>query len=383
MQVLSSIPVGSIFRIAALAITDRQYSYSSDGSGLSITSNTNVSLVSVTANQNLAFGANVQANGSVFISSSFFSGNVGYSSSGCGGYGSSSSSGGYGLQVVTVGAIFVDSTTASNNPLYGVTLSGSDVAVSNSVFDSNGTNSAKNSSGEGLQINASDAVSLFNVEADKNKAFGANIQAGSSVSIQNSFFSGNVGYTSGGCGGYGGYSGYGNSSSSGGYGLQVVTVASISVNNTTASNNPLYGASLSGSDVVVPTASLTAMEQILPRILPAKDCKLMPARVFHFLTLKRITINPSALTFRAGSDVSIGNSFFSGNVGYTSSGCGGYGNSSSSGGYGLQVVTPGTISLYQVTASNNSSLGASPQRSDVVANLSTFDNNGSGSLQEC
>ena len=127
-----------------------------------------------------------------------------------------------------MGAIFVDSTTASNNPLYGVTLSGSDVAVSNSVFDSNGSNSAKDSSGEGLQINASDAVSLFNVEADKNKAFGANIQAGSSVSIQNSFFSGNVGYSSSGCGGYGGYSGYGNSSSSGGYGLQVVTVASIS-----------------------------------------------------------------------------------------------------------------------------------------------------------
>ncbi len=167
-----------------------QYGNSSDGSGLSITSNTNVSLVSVTANQNLAFGANVQANGSVFISSSFFSGNVGYSSSGCGGYGSSSSSGGYGLQVVTVGTIYVDSTTASNNPLYGASLSGSDVTVSNSVFDSNGTNSAKNSSGEGLQINASDAVSLINVEADKNKAFGANIQAESNVSNSEQFLLG-------------------------------------------------------------------------------------------------------------------------------------------------------------------------------------------------
>jgi hypothetical protein len=350
------------------------YSYNGDGNGLSITSNTNVSLVSVTANQNLAFGANVQANGSVFISSSFFSGNVGYSSSGCGGYKNSSSSGGYGLQVVTVGTIFIDSTTASNNPLYGATLSGSDVAVSNSVFDSNGTNSAKDSSGEGLQINASDAVSLYNVEADKNKAFGANIQAGSNVSVQNSFFSGNVGYSGSGCGGYGGYSEYG---SSGGYGLQVVTVASIYVDSTTASNNPLYGASLSGSGVVV-TNSVFDSNGTNSSKNSNGGLQINASSGVSLFNIEADNNQSFGANIQGGSDVSIGNSYFSGNVGYSSSGCGGYSNSGSSGGYGLEVVAPGTISLYQVTASKNSSLGASLNGANVVANNSTFDNNGSG-----
>ena len=153
-----------------------------------------VSLSNVETDNNQSFGANIQAGSNVSIQNSFFSGNVGYTSSGCGGYGNSSNSGGYGFQVVTVGAISVENTTASNNSLYGASLSGSDVAVSNSVFDSNGTNSTKNA-GEGLQINAGDAVALYNIEADNNKSFGANIQAGSDVSIENSFFSGNATYT--------------------------------------------------------------------------------------------------------------------------------------------------------------------------------------------
>ena len=331
------------------------YSYNGDGKGLSISSNGNVTLANVAANQNLTYGANIQNSGSVFISNSFFSGNIGYTDPcGC-------IHGGYGLQVVTPGSIYVDSTTASNNLLYGATLSGLNVAVSNSVFDSNGVNS-KSSSGEGLQINASASASLNNVEADNNNSFGTNIQAGGAVSIENGFFSGNLGYTDS-CG-----------YTTGGYGLQVSAAGDISLGQVTASNNYTYGALLSGSNAYV-LNSIFDNNGLSNNGKNSQDRGLKVSTSGETL-LENVEANNNQLygaIIQAGNVVSIENSLFSGNLGYTDScGC-------THGGYGLQVTALGDISLNQVTASNNYYLGASLNGADVSVSNSIFDNNGSGS----
>jgi hypothetical protein len=102
-----------------------------------------------------------------------------------------SSFSGYGLQVVTSGPISFDNVTASDNNLFGAHIEGTDIAISNSVFSNNGTGAGNEPMGKGLEINSTGVVSLFNVEANNNQLFGANIQAIGDVIIGNSFFSGN------------------------------------------------------------------------------------------------------------------------------------------------------------------------------------------------
>ncbi len=270
--------------------------------------------------------------------------------------------------MVTVASIYVDSTTASNNPLYGASLSGSSVVVTNSVFDSNGTNSSKNS-GEGLQINASSGVSLYNVEADYNQSVGANIQAGSDVSIGNSFFSGNVGYASSGCGGYGG------SSSSGGYGLQVGTPGTISLYQVTASNNSSLGASLNGATVVANLSTFDNNGSGSSKNANGQGLQIVSSGNTSLFNVEADNNQVTGANIQAGGTVFISNSFFSGNAVYTYSPCKG----SSATGNGLLVTAAQDITLSQVTASDNGSTNAVLNgSSDMNVADSVFDNSASG-----
>jgi hypothetical protein len=209
------------------------------GKGLEINSTGSVSLYAIEASNNKEFGANIHATDRVEIYNSVFSGNVSYTSSKCGNITGS----GYGLQVVTNGLISANAVTANNNYLYGASLSGSFVNVSNSSFNTNGSPSTKDATGKGLEINSTGSVSLYAIEASNNKEFGANIHAVDSVEVSNSIFSGNIFYTQSKCSG----------ASASGYGLQVVTTGAISINqSTTASNNGTNGAILNNkADVTV------------------------------------------------------------------------------------------------------------------------------------
>jgi len=99
---------------------------------------------------------------------------------------------GYGLQVVTTSSIALSNVQASNNNLFGAHLVGSDIAISDSIFSNNGTGTGNQPLGKGLEVKSTGAVSLFNVEANNNQLFGADIQAVGGVSVSNSFFNGNA-----------------------------------------------------------------------------------------------------------------------------------------------------------------------------------------------
>ncbi len=340
------------------------YTKNGDGQGLNVTSSGNVSLFSVYANANHAYGANIQAAGIVFVGNSFFSGNTGYKYSSCGG---GSISGGYGLQIVTSDSVAVDSVTASNNYLYGASLTGSNISVTNSVFDQNGSSASKSGSGYGLNIASTQTVSLYNVEANSNQSHGANIQATGNVAIGNSFFSGNQGYTYSYCGG----------GKASGYGLKVVTGGPISVDSTVASNNYLFGASLQGSDIRVSNSTFDNNGSQPGSKATGHGLDITSSNTVALVNVETNSNQLYGTNIKAAADVSISSSFFSGNEAYTYS-CHGL---TPYTGYGLQVVTPGVISLDGVTASNNYLYGASLTGANTTVSFSTFDNNGSGSIK--
>jgi len=156
---------------------------------------------------------------------------------------------GYGLTIVSdAGNIALNWVEGNFNQLWGADLKGNNISISNSTFNNNISDSTRFIDDTGLLVESHGfSVSLNNVEANGNRLIGAKITStsGASVSINGSRFSGNAGIT---CSVNGCPPG---SQEYHGYGLNVFTSGVISVNDTFASDNNLYGALLDGSSVYV------------------------------------------------------------------------------------------------------------------------------------
>jgi hypothetical protein len=271
--------------------------------GLDITG-ANVTLSSVLANQDREAGANINASGAVVIGSSFFSDTKEMSGSGA-----STTFLGYGLQVVTPSTIAMTDVTANNNFLWGASLqAGQNISIANSVFNSNTTASPGFIDDTGLVIKGGSTVSLSNVQANLNRLYGATIDAVGNVSITGSQFSDNRGTIIN-----------GTTPTYHGTGLQVTTLADLTIQDTSATNNMLFGGQLN-----------------------------------------------------AGGAVSISGGSFSN----TSTG-----SSADVSGKGLDIVSGGNTSLYQVVLDNNQTAGATIQAGGFVwPDTVTATNNGTDGI---
>jgi hypothetical protein len=212
------------------------------GKGLEIESTGTVSLYEVTASNNQLFGANIEADGSVFINNSVFNGNLSYTST-CKG----KTYDGYGLQVVTTSDVYLNYVTASNNHLFGAHIEGNYVEVSDSTFNFNSSGSDKNPTGRGLEIESTGDVLVRYVEASNNQLFGADIESDGNVTVLSSVFAGNK------------YQSYSNcKGTKGGYGIKVVAKGDIVLASdpnapgfgVIAANNGAEGAILNGSNTI-------------------------------------------------------------------------------------------------------------------------------------
>jgi hypothetical protein len=335
-----------------------------DGRGLDVTSGSYVSLYNVQANENKLYGSNINATGSVSINNSFFSGNQS-SVCACG----STTYYGYGLKVVSLDGVFLYGVEASDNNLFGASLDGSMVVVTDGTFNSNGS-AAKKIDGKGLEIKSGGIVSLSNVQANENRQYGADINATGGVSVSNSFFNGNQGYasTSGSCS---------SSKTYYGYGLQVVTLDSISLNNVTANNNYLFGAHLEAGGGVNISSGFFDNNGV--KSSSKVDGRGLEIKSGGFVSLNSVEANNnyvSGATIDSASGVSISNGFFSGNQSYTGS-C-----STTYYGYGLRITSKDSISLYGVTANDNNLYGAYLNAVNGVSVVtSAFSSNGSASTK--
>jgi hypothetical protein len=207
--------------------------------GLEIQNTGMVTLINVLANENRLVGANINSGLGVSISGSAFSGTK---------HIDGANFLGYGLQVITPAGISLETVTANNNFLWGASLqAGGNIAINNSIFNANTTASPGFIDDTGLFILQANDVALSKVQANDNRLFGAQITASGAVSIIDSVFNNNQGViTTGGTTTYHGH------------GLQVNSVGGIFLGGVTADNNMLYGAQLtSGGEVDVANSSFT------------------------------------------------------------------------------------------------------------------------------
>ena len=281
---------GAIVRAKGnVAIVNSSFSDPANGRrqavGLDILTDGSVALLNVLANVNREAGATINAGGRVSISNSFFSDTKSMKGSGA-----STTFLGYGLQIITPDAIDLAGVTASDNFLWGASLqAGGDVAISDSIFNANTTASPGFIDDTGLLITSGGSVALNNVQANDNRLIGATIDAAGDVAIINSTFSNNNGVTiSGGI------------QTFHGYGLRVNTLGGIAISLTTASNNTLFGASLTaGGDISVSDSSFdnqtsgSSDRSDWQRSGSHHRLATFPSPTCHWITIK-----PSAQTYR-------------------------------------------------------------------------------------
>jgi hypothetical protein len=215
--------------------------------GLDIVNGGSTSLFNVIANNNRFSGVNINSTGDVIIGSSDFSHTKHAELNGVSFYdtrllvnASGAVYSGYGLLVITPGTISLDNVTANDNFLWGASLdAGSNIAISNSVFNMNTTAVPGFIDDTGLIITGGADVALNNVTADDNRLYGAVIDAAGTVSISDSNFNNNRGViTTDGV------------TTLHGHGLRIHSLASIFIDNTNATNNMLFGGELNAAGEV-------------------------------------------------------------------------------------------------------------------------------------
>ena len=240
---------------------------------------------------------------------------------------------------------------------------GGNVAIQNSNFSNPGTNRLQRI---GLDINSAGSVSLLDVIADGNREAGAIIVADGRVSIGTftgtTSFSGTKSTTTTTC--------PGSPSQFCGFGLQVTTLDSIDLQGVIGNDNFLWGANLNaGQDVNIVDSIFNANSTEVPTFIDDTGLFITAGGTVN---LNNVTANDNRLfgaSIDAVGDVSVNNSNFLSNNGVTVTGSG----TTQYDGIGLQVNSDGAIFINNTNATGNSLFGANLTAvGDVAIANSTF-----------
>ena len=256
-----------------------------------------------------------------------------------------------GLTVFSAGDVTILESEFTNNDVAGVFIdAGQNVRIEKTKVNDNGSNNWNVVDGKGLEIKSGGSVVLSDVEANDNQIFGADIDAGGPVTIGNSFFNGNLMYTTGWTDFYG-------------YGLTVVALGDIALNNVEANENFLWGASLKGPNVDIANSFFN--RNVTDSVSFIDDTGLIVVSAGR-VNLENVEANENRLIgadIQAGGQISIINSTFNRNFGITVDDNG----NEIYHGYGLQAVSDsGPIVLTDVEANNNYFFGANLETSGYV-----------------
>ena len=274
-----------------------------------------------------------------------------------------------GAELNAGGNVVIENSIFNDNQDAGADIkAGSNVDVNNSHFDGNG---GIEHPGHGLQVESGGNVTIADTSASFNEMFGANITADGVVNVTNSVFTGNIQYR---------YYSYteGDRFAIGGYGLQVASLGDILLDGITADNNYSFGAHLTGAQIQVSNSSFNNNGTGRPEEAVGYGLQVESAGGLGVL-LDNITANNNekfGTNIEADGNVEVLNSFFNGNQSYTFDADG-----LSFQGYGLQVLTTGSIVLDAVEAVENTLFGANLDGGGTNISNSVFNNNGSGSSQ--
>ena len=269
-----------------------------------------------------------------------------------------------------------DSRFERNREAGTIVNAGGNVSVANSSF--NNPTSARLQM-TGLDITSGGNVSLLDVIADGNREVGANIVADGRVSIfgtidlatstSTTSFSGTKSSTTTTC--------PGSPSQFCGFGLQVTTPGSIDLQGVVGNDNFLWGANLNaGQDVNITNSIFNANSTEVPTFIDDTGVFITAG---GNVSLNNVTANDNRLygaSIDAVGNVSVNNSNFLSNNGVTVSGSG----ATQYDGIGLDITSSaGSIFINNTNASGNSLFGANLNASgDVAIANSIFSNTTTG-----
>jgi hypothetical protein len=276
-----------------------------------------------------------------------------------------------GLTVYSQANVTISDSRFERNREKGAEIhAGGNVAVSNSHFDNPGTNRLQR---VGLDIDSGGSVSLLDIIADGNREVGINVVADGRVSIGSSFigatsFSGMKSTTTTSC--------PGSPSQFCGFGLQVTTPDSIDLQGVIGNDNFLWGANLNaGQDVNIVDSTFNANSTEVPTFIDDTGIFITAG---GNVNLNNVTANDNRLygaSIDAVGNVSVNNSNFLSNNGETISASG----ATQYDGIGLQVNSDSSIFINNTNASGNSLFGANLSAGgDVAIANSVFSNTTTG-----
>jgi hypothetical protein len=330
----------------AVSLDNVQVSNTTFNNGIGIQAGGDVSLNNVDSSSNSENGVDISTtNGNINITNSTFNNNGGLDTL-------SNTAYGMGLNVETLsnGNIFVSNVTATGNAEGGAYFGApGSVTLANSIFDNNNffTNTASGDvfGGSGLEVNSGTSINLSNVSADSNYLFGADLTAGTTLSIIDSTFSNNDVFTPHGF--------------AEGFGLDATANGNVSLTNVTANGNYLFGAGI--------TSTTGTFNLQTGNFSTNQTDSGLYASSSGLLTLNMVTASnngSSGAVLDSNANVEISNSTFNNNSGpiYAA---------------GVEVTSPGTVTMSDVTANANQDDGiAISTNSNVYLNNIFADSNG-------
>lgn len=345
--ILTNTPYGLTINTSGVVSLDNvQVTNTTSNNGIGIQAGGNVTLDNVVSSSSAENGVDISTtSGNINISNSTFNNNGGLDTL-------TNTAYGMGLNVETQanGNITVSNVTATGNAEGGAYFGApGSVTLANSVFDNNtfflSTVGGDVFGGSGLEVQSGTGINLNNISTSGNYLFGADLTAGTTLSITDSNFSNNDAFTS--------------HSIAEGFGLDATAGGNVTLTNVIASGNYLFGADI--------TSTAGAFDIQTGNFSSNQTDSGLYANSPGTLTLNNVIASSNGSTgavLENGSDVSVSNSIFNNNAGpiYAA---------------GIEITSPGSSTVSNVTANSNQDDGISISNSpEVYLNNITVDNNG-------
>lgn len=305
-----------------VTITKSTFNGQTNTGGLYVASNGTITASDLTVNGNNGTGASLQNLNAVTPKAVTLTGTNTFSNN--------SSSG---LAISSIGVVTINNLIANNNGYDGANINNNNTNATNVGVKLTGTSVFGDNTNSGLSIDSKGAVTLSNVYANSNNAYGVFISNTAASTVQGVTFSGTNEFK---------YNTI--------HGLSIVSKGTITLNNLNANSNGQMGISINNTGTAMSPISITGTNTF--NLNGYSGLFISYSVSGGAVTLNNITANDNGQSGFTGYGASIGNSTGTTFKGVTLTGTNSFSNNYDS---GLAISSSGAVTLNNVTANNNAS----------------------------
>lgn len=303
-----------------VTVTNSKFNDQINTGGLYITTKGTVTIKDLTANNNNGSGAYIQNQNADTPKSITLAGTNTFN-------GNNSS----GLFISSIGVITLNNIIANDNGYDGATVSNNNTNATNAGIKLTGTNVFGNNTNSGLSIESKGAVTLNNIYANSNSAYGVSITNTAASTAQGVTFTGTNEFK---------YNTI--------HGLSIVSKGAVTLNNLNANANGQMGVNINNTGTAM--APITIKGTNTFNLNGYSGLFISYSISGGTVTLNNITANDNGQSGFTGYGVSIGNSTGTTFKGVTFTGTNSFNNNYNS---GLAISSSGVVTLNNLTANNN------------------------------